>query len=336
MVTKKAGLIGTCLIVVVIGVVGTVAFMKSRPTPDNNATNSSLKAVEAFCQNTEFKETCVKSISSATNSTNSTELINVGFQVTIKELKTAQEKTTALQKAATDPMTAEIFKTCQRLFDDSIEDLEQTLDRLNTFDKKDVLLLVDDVKTWLTGAATSQRTCFDSFQEMNRNEAAEQVKQLLKVGSELTTDLLGMVDQVTQFVETDDKPGSSRRLLGVNESDEENWRRRLSKIGGVTPQNLRPNVTVALDPSGKKYMNDLTIDGAIRQAPSKTFDPYVVYVKEGVYHENITIYKDKWNLVLIGDGPDKTIITAKKSNMSGCGPDGTLGCSTFDTPTVSK
>lgn len=38
---------------------------------------------------------------------------------------------------------------------------------------------------------------------------------------------------------------------------------------------------------------------------------YVIYVKNGVYEENIRVKKTKWNVVMVGDGKDLTVVTGK-------------------------
>lgn len=70
-----------------------------------------------------------------------------------------------------------------------------------------------------------------------------------------------------------------------------------------------PNVTVATDGGG----NFGTISEAISQIPVNRNDPYVVLIKAGTYNEAISIGQNKSNLVLIGEGMDKTIIQFNKS-----------------------
>ncbi|CAI9118959.1 OLC1v1020593C1 [Oldenlandia corymbosa var. corymbosa] len=316
MESKRAAVIGSCILVLVIGVICAFVYVKTRPIHQNEDAAKSLKAVEVFCEPTRYKETCVRSISSATNSTNATELINVGFQVTMKEIKIAQEKSIALQKAIADPATTDAFETCVSYLDKSVYDLERSLARMNSFDKDDLPLLVDDVKTWLTAAVSYQHTCLDLLENTGENgeKAAEQMRQLMKVGSELTTNTLRMVDQVTGVVE--DFSGLNRRLLGESESNEldDYWRRRLDQVARTTPQNLIPSATVELDPKTKKYVN-LTIKAALILA-NKTRGrnvPFIIYVKKGEYHENIEVRDNMRNVMLIGDGPTETKIIGNRN-----------------------
>lgn len=56
---------------------------------------------------------------------------------------------------------------------------------------------------------------------------------------------------------------------------------------------------------------------------------YVIYIKAGVYNEIVRIPKSKTNLMFIGDGVDKTIITGSMS-------DSEVGMITWATATVGK
>ncbi|OIW00949.1 hypothetical protein TanjilG_10027 [Lupinus angustifolius] len=71
------------------------------------------------------------------------------------------------------------------------------------------------------------------------------------------------------------------------------------------------NVVVAKDGSGKYK----TVKEAIDGAPQSSNDRYVIYVKKGTYNEQIVI-KAK-NIMLVGDGIGKTIITGSKSVAGG-------------------
>ncbi|KAJ1437083.1 Pectinesterase, catalytic [Sesbania bispinosa] len=74
-----------------------------------------------------------------------------------------------------------------------------------------------------------------------------------------------------------------------------------------------PNVTVAKDGSG----NFKTISEALAAIPQNYERRYVVYVKEGVYDETVTVTKIMVNLTMYGDGSQKSIITGNKNFVDG-------------------
>lgn len=73
------------------------------------------------------------------------------------------------------------------------------------------------------------------------------------------------------------------------------------------------NVVVARDGSGKYK----TIGAALKDVLDKSDKRYVIYVKKGVYVENVRVEKPKWNVVMVGDGKDATIVTGKLNVVDG-------------------
>lgn len=41
---------------------------------------------------------------------------------------------------------------------------------------------------------------------------------------------------------------------------------------------------------------------------------YIIYIKQGIYDESVTVDKKKANLTMVGDGSQKTIVTGNKSH----------------------
>ena len=83
-------------------------------------------------------------------------------------------------------------------------------------------------------------------------------------------------------------------------------------------------LTVAADGTG----NFTTIMEAINFAPNNSYDRVIIYVREGVYEENVEIPSYKPNIVLLGDGTHLTVITGNRSFVD--------GWTTFRSATVGK
>ncbi|KAL5220461.1 hypothetical protein ABZP36_025174 [Zizania latifolia] len=88
------------------------------------------------------------------------------------------------------------------------------------------------------------------------------------------------------------------------------------------PKGLPPNVTVC--GAGCDYK---TVREAVAAAPDSGDEWFVVHVKEGVYEETVRVPLEKTNVVLVGDGMGRTVITG---NLKADTP----GVSTFNTATV--
>lgn len=72
-------------------------------------------------------------------------------------------------------------------------------------------------------------------------------------------------------------------------------------------------LTVAADGSG----NFTSVSDAINFAPNNSIDRVIIFVKEGVYQENVEIPSWKPNIVLLGDGSDVTVITSDRNVADG-------------------
>jgi len=71
----------------------------------------------------------------------------------------------------------------------------------------------------------------------------------------------------------------------------------------------KEKLVVAVDGTG----DFRTITEAINSAPINSMERIVIYVKEGIYEENVEIPCNRTNIVMIGDGSDVTVITGNRS-----------------------
>lgn len=77
--------------------------------------------------------------------------------------------------------------------------------------------------------------------------------------------------------------------------------------------------------------NYTSIGDAIAAAPNNTQPQdgyFLIYVREGYYEEYVIVPKDKKNILLVGDGINKTIITGNHSVID--------GWTTFNSSTFGK
>lgn len=90
---------------------------------------------------------------------------------------------------------------------------------------------------------------------------------------------------------------------------------------------LNDYVIVSLDGTD----NFTSIGDAIAAAPNNTKPEdgyFLIYAREGLYEEYVTIPKEKKNILLIGDGINKTCITGNHSVID--------GWTTFNSSTFGK
>ncbi|CAH8381952.1 unnamed protein product [Eruca vesicaria subsp. sativa] len=116
-----------------------------------------------------------------------------------------------------------------------------------------------------------------------------------------------------------DPDGPSRRLLeDIDETGVPKWvsgadRKLMAhagrgrRRGGGT--RIRANFVVAKDGSGQFN----SVQQAVNACPDKNPGRCIIYIKAGIYREQVIIPKNKNNIFLFGDGARKTVITYNRS-----------------------
>lgn len=179
------------------------------------------------------------------------------------------------------------------------------------------------MRTWLSTSLTDQETCLDALEEMNATILPD-VKNSMQNSTIFASNSLAIVAKVMGILANYKIPGH-RKLLGFGGSSDEypGWlsagdRRFLQE------SDFTPNATVAKDGTGTHK----TLKEAVAAVPKKSKDRFVIHVKEGEYIENVILDKNKWNVMMFGDGKGKTIISGSLNFID--------GTPTFATATVGE
>ncbi|KAK8281800.1 hypothetical protein V6Z12_D09G264100 [Gossypium hirsutum] len=327
---NNVAVIGICsvfLVAAVVAAVVGVTHLKNNGDSKSGEISSSTKAVQTVCQPTQFKEACEKSLESS-NSTDPKELIRTSFQAAIEEIRKVLANSAMIQDLNKDDNNKAALKVCKEVLDLSIADLQLSFDKLGGYEMSKIGDYLLNLRVWLSGALTTLQTCVDSYAEVNK-EQAEKMNSILKTSMELTQNSLTMVTKLSTILNDLNIPGINidttgfeRKLLS---NDGPEWmghaERRLLQ---AKPTDLKPNVVVAKDGSGKYD----TITKALAEVPQKSPNRFIIHIKAGTYKEQVLLPKEMTNVMFIGDGPTKTIIT----NDLNCIRDHPL--KTFGTATV--
>ncbi|KAJ4841274.1 hypothetical protein Tsubulata_942612 [Turnera subulata] len=168
--------------------------------------------------------------------------------------------------------------------------------------------LRSDLKTWLSAALVNQDTCIDGFEGTNSI-----LKTLVATG---LTQITSSVQELLSNVD----PGPSSKSSGNDFTSGKNGKkskfpswvqvrdRHLLLVNGFTPDAI-----VAADGTG----NYTKIMDAVKAAPETSMRRYIIYIKKGVYNEYVEIKKKKWNIMMMGDGMNRTIITGNRNFIDG-------------------
>ncbi|XP_010523883.1 PREDICTED: pectinesterase 5 [Tarenaya hassleriana] len=319
-------IVSVASVLLVVGVaIGVVAVVKNNhETP----LTPQMKAVQAICQSTTDKASCVKTLEPA-NTDDPNKLIKAFMLATQDALTksynfTGQTEASVSNSTANGPTNKAVLEYCKRVFTYALEDLKSVLEEMGE-DLEQTGSKLDQLKQWLTGVFVYQSSCLDDIEDADlRKMMAEGIadsqiltSNAIDIFSTVVTSMaeLGLAKNGTISL-----PGApaGRRLLEEAETAEggiPTWmsgadRKLLAKAGrgGAAPR-IRPTYVVAKDGSGQFK----TVGQAVNACPNKNPGRCIIYIKAGVYREQVIIPKSKNNIFMFGDGARKTIITYNRS-----------------------
>ncbi|KAL0308367.1 UNVERIFIED_CONTAM: Pectinesterase/pectinesterase inhibitor PPE8B [Sesamum radiatum] len=200
---------------------------------------------------------------------------------------------------------------CLDLMDFSVDQLSWTLAASQNPNGKDNSTgnAIADMNTWLSGAMANQETCKEGFDGTN-GAVKGLVSGSLDQLTSLVHNLLSMVKTNPTSTPSKGRSGSRKLMTSAQFPDwlKSHDRKLLQASSGVVP-----DAVVAADGTG----NFTSIEEAVRAAPDYSSRRYVIYIKKGVYKEYVEISKKKWNIMMIGDGMDATVISGNRNFADG-------------------
>ncbi|KAK4773474.1 hypothetical protein SAY87_028493 [Trapa incisa] len=319
------------LVLVIVGaVVGTIV-QRNRSDSDDDAPASpaagltpaaSLKTV---CSVTQYPDSCFSSISSYgnANTTDPEQLFKLSLQVAIQEVyRFADYVSSTAEKINGDNKTKSALNVCSTVIDDAASQLNDSVSLLEVNSAEKLLsdARINDMRTWLSSTITNLDTCLDSLEEMN-STLHDDYKARVQNSTEFASNSLAIVARILSLLANLNIP-IHRKLLGSGESSEfPTWHRPADRRL-LQDNSIVPNVTVAADGTGDYR----TIKEAVGRVPKKGTSRFIIYVKAGTYTENIVIDKSKWNVMIYGDGKERTIISGSLNFVDGTP---TFGTATF-------
>lgn len=333
--TRKRFIVVTVSVIVLVAViVGAVAgtlihkrnSSSSPPPKSEPATELTPSAsLRAVCGVTQYPNSCFSSISSLKNSntTDPQALFKLSLHVAIDEVSKLKDfPSTIKSRIGNDTKLHGSVAVCETLFDDAVDKLNDSLSSMEVSSGEKLLsqAIINDLKTWISATMTDQDTCLDSLQDLN-SSLVQEFKSAMENSTEYASNSLAIVAKVLSLLSNLNIP-VHRRLLG-SEAEFPDWvgpgDRRL-----LQEQNLTAHVTVAQDGTG----DFKTIQEAVNAVPKKNSTRFVIYVKQGVYKENVVMDKNKWNVMIFGDDKAKTIVSGSLNFVDGTA---TFNTATFGT-----
>lgn len=182
-----------------------------------------------------------------------------------------------------------------------------------------------DARAWMSAALGYQSGCSSGLGNVNTNHLTNETVTFLNDLVPLTANALGMLVNYDNF-------GEETGLWGPARTERDGFWDRVNGSGswidfnGGVPAGLEANVTVC-NGGGCNYQ---TVQEAVDVAPNNAAGQrFVIWIKAGVYEETVWVPLQKKNVVFLGDGMGKTVITGSLNA-------GMPGISTYFSATVGE
>ncbi|GAB2291599.1 Probable pectinesterase/pectinesterase inhibitor 12 [Dionaea muscipula] len=282
----------------------------SSSPPTTTTTTSSVNAQHqvsagssidySLCNSTPYPDVCLNSLKLSIGINISPTILDFLLQSLQTALSEAGKLASLLATASTGDSLVEkqrgALQDCKDLHQITLSSLQRTFSGVKARTARDRA----DGRAFLSAALTNKETCLQGL-----DSASGPLKPVI-VGS--FTDAYKYVGNCLSMLS---KPaGGRRRLL-------EYWRstttRRVILQADVDEFDPSQVLTVAADGSG----NFSRITDAVSFAPNNSNHRTIIYIKQGVYQENVEIPMYKTNVVMIGDGSDVTVVTGNRSVADG-------------------
>lgn len=314
------------VLLVAIVVATVVGVTQTNNKKSDNRTNSVSSSIKAACNVTLYPDSCYNSLAPMvkSGSIKPQELYKLSVQVALTELSKVSKDfidSDAIKKLNTsDPKTVSAIETCQELFSLAIDHLNNSV----SVKEMNLLSAFDDLRTWLSSAGTYQQTCIDELSTVSNGELATFAEAIFKNSTEYTSNSLAMITSADESISALGAIGR-RRLMGFGGDESPEWLSSKDRRLLQTPTSqIKADAVVAQDGSGKYK----TIKAALKAVPEKSKKRFVIHVKRGVYFENVKVEKTMWNVMIVGDGRDTTVVSGSLNFVDGTG---TFQTATFGT-----
>ncbi|CAG7866085.1 unnamed protein product [Brassica rapa] len=220
---------------------------------------------------------------------------------------------------------------CEKLYDESEARLSNLVVAHENF-------TVEDVRTWLSGVLANHHTCLDGLDQSRQGDKplvhsnitvvlGEALAFYKKTRGHLKKRRPNHAPTRQHHATTRPHHGPTRPNHGP--ARPYHGPARPNQSGGMlvswNPTGSRADFVVAKDGSATHRSISEALAAVSRMGKSRT-NRVIIYIKAGVYNEKIEIDRHMKNIMLVGDGMDRTIITNNRNVPDGSS---TYGSATF-------
>lgn len=255
----------------------------------------------SICTHTPHPELCITlqtTLPHRTLDQNDVDLGHLSLMETLVQAANAHKLISEIDSSSFDELGRSAWDDCLELYQDTIHQLNRSIDsNIDAF----------DAQTWLSAAIANEQTCRNGFLDFNLSSHLESFKLMLGDFSKTLANSLA-INKAIYSSFSKQKRNSDHFPDWVSARD----RRLLRSPRG----SVKADVVVAQDGSGDYTTISEGLAAATRRGGGG-LRRFVIYVKNGVYRENVEIKKSMKNLMLIGDGIDATVVSGDRNVQDG-------------------
>lgn len=180
-----------------------------------------------------------------------------------------------------------------------------------------------DARAWMSASLLYHYDCWSALKYANDTQSVNKTMAFLD-------SLIGLTSNALSMLAAYDISGNDTAAWTPPRTERDGfWEGSSGGSGlgfsGGFPSKLDASATVCKDGAGGCYK---TVQEAVNAAPDNAMGKrFVIHIKEGVYDEIVRVPLEKKNVVFLGDGMGKTVITGSLNV-------GQPGISTYNTATV--
>ncbi|XP_058206184.1 probable pectinesterase/pectinesterase inhibitor 61 [Rhododendron vialii] len=296
--------------------VSVVVGIRARASGVSSGDRKPTVAISRTCSRTRYQSLCINSLLDFPGATSADEhdLVHISVNMTLRRVGRALSASSDINNLAMDLHVRSAYDDCLDLLDGSVDHLARSLIAVAEGNAQPTGS-TEDVVTWLSAAMTNQDTCAEGLEEVS-GSVKKQMEERLKDLSELVSNSLAIYAAASGDEDFVGIPTQNRRRLMSSARDQGQRRfpawlgRRERALLEMPAAEVQADIVVAKDGSGTYT----SIMEAIKKAPEHSDRRTIIYVKAGKYEEeDLKVGRKKTNLMFIGDGKGKTVITGGKS-----------------------
>ncbi|KAK8918600.1 putative pectinesterase/pectinesterase inhibitor 51 [Platanthera zijinensis] len=271
------------------------------------------------CKASRFQDSCENRLSNSNPplypNASASEIILSIFTASLRDLVTARSAAQSiLDVSAGNPNRTTAARNCLELLPFSTR-------RLTAASSGD--LISPDARIWAGAALLYQYDCWSALKYVNDTAQVSDAMAFLDELANRTGDGLSMLASLHRY-------GPDTSLWAPPQTERDGYwdppaEMPLIDSSGGVPAGLPTNTTVCKE-GGCEFS---TVQAAVDAAPANiTAGRFVIRIKAGVYEEIVRVPFEKTNLVFVGDGMGRTVITGNLSADE-------VGVTTYITATVA-